>query len=46
MSPPPKLAFSCHVRGWHSLSVWATVIYGTGVPVPPHVRLPWFEVMK
>ena len=32
-----RLAFPC---------VWATVIHGTGVPVPPHARLPPQEVMK
>ena len=32
-----RLSFPC---------VWATVIHGTGVPVPPHVRLPPQEVMK
>ena len=26
--------------------VWATVIHGTGVPVPPHARLPPLEVME
>ena len=32
-----RLAFPC---------VWATVIHGTGVPVPPHTRLPPLEVKK
>ena len=32
-----RLVFPC---------VWATVINGTGVPVPPHARLPPQEVMK
>ena len=32
-----RLAFPC---------VWATIIYGTGVPAPPHARLPPQEVMK
>ena len=26
--------------------VWATVIHGTGVPVPSHARRPPLEVMK
>ena len=32
-----RLAFPC---------VWATIIHRTGVPVPPHARLPPEEVMK
>ena len=32
-----RLVFPC---------VWATIIHGTGVPVPPHARLPPQEVMK
>ena len=32
-----RLVFPC---------VWATIIHGTGVPVPPHARLPPLEVMK
>ena len=32
-----RLAFPC---------VWATVIHGTGVLVPPHARLPPWEVMN
>ena len=32
-----RLAFPC---------AWATIIPGTGVPVPPHTRLPPLEVMK
>ena len=32
-----RLAFPC---------VWATVIHRTGVLVPPHARLPLWEVMK
>ena len=32
-----RLAFPC---------VWAAVTHGTGVPVPPHVRLPLWEVKK
>ena len=26
--------------------VWAAIIHGTGVPVPPHARLPLLEVTK
>ena len=26
--------------------VWAAIIHGTGVPAPPHARLPLSEVMK
>ena len=36
-SSPQRLAFPC---------IWATVIHRTGVPVPPHARLPLWEVMK
>ena len=32
-----RLVFPC---------VWATIIHGTGVPVPPHARLPPQEVME
>ena len=32
-----RLAFPC---------VWAAIIHGTGVPVPPHARLPPLESMK
>ena len=32
-----RLAFPC---------VWAAVIHGTGVPVPPHAGLPLLEVTK
>ena len=32
-----RVAFPC---------VWATIIHGTGVPVPPHARLPPQEVME
>ena len=32
-----RLVFSC---------VWAAIIHRTGVPVPPHARLPLLEVMK
>ena len=38
-SPPLKLT-SHHIRDWHSLGVWAAVIHRTGVPAPPHARLP------
>ena len=37
--------FSLHQR-FAFPHVWATVIHGTGVPVPPHARLPSLEVMK
>ena len=32
-----RLVFPC---------VWAAVIHGTGVPAPPHARLPLWEVEK
>ena len=37
---------SSHIRGLRPPCVWATIIHGTGVPVPPHARLPSQEVMK
>ena len=46
MSPPPKPA-SSHVHQRLAFPcVWATIIHGTGVPVPPHARLPPQEVME
>ena len=55
MSPPPKLnsswlwMFLLFFMLYHRLvfpCVWAAIIHGTGVPAPPHARLPLLEVMK
>ena len=46
MSPPPKLAFSHCIRGWHSLVYGQPSHMGQVLPVPPHARLPLWEVMK
>ena len=37
--------FSLH-QGLVFPCVWAPIIHGTGVPAPPHARLPPWEVMK
>ena len=45
MSPPPKLTSHLHQRLAFPC-VWAAVIHGTGVPAPPHARLPLQEVKE
>ena len=46
MSPPLKTGFFSLHQSLALPCVWATVIHRTGVPVPPHARLPLWEVMK
>ena len=46
MRPPLKLVSSHSCQRLAFPCVWATIIHGTGVPVPPHARLPPQEVMK
>ena len=45
-SPPPKLASSCCIRGWHSLVYGQLSYMGQVYQAPPHARLPAQEVMK